>query len=231
MRHCAGFQKQVTMTRVVYDFSGSSNEKELHRRLRYFMLRRTKAEVQRHLPPLIREIIDIKIPAKACLNVDLSVLKRSSRSRGKPSHYPRTPKFPTDHGGDQGGTSARGSKSSRSRTANSSRSTLRTRFARPACRSGVVNGDVAQKERDRRIADCKNAEGGYVLACTLDTCCTGIDLSFASIACYSRADVRAIRHFSQSEGRLHRHGQENTVLCQYYIGRGSIDDLIAQAII
>ena len=228
MRHCAGFQKQVSMTKVVYDFSGSSNEKELHRRLRYFMLRRTKAEVQQHLPPLIREIIDIKIPAKACLNVDLSVLKRSSIARqalamSADAKLPQIIEAIKAH-----------VRAGRKVVAFSHRKLVAEHIADAIRAAGmaasVVNGDVPQKERDRRIADCKNSEEGYVLACTLDTCSTGIDLSFASVGCFVELSYEPFT-IRQAEGRLHRHGQELTVLIQYFIGRGSIDDLIAQAII
>jgi SNF2 family DNA or RNA helicase len=228
VRHCAGFQQQVTLQKVVWNFSGSSHEKELNRRLRYFMLRRTKAEVQQNLPPMIREIIDIKIPAKACLNVDLSVLKRSSVAR-QALALSADAKLPTVIEAIKAHVRA-GSKviafSHRKLVAEHIADAIRA-AGMPAC---VVNGDVPKKKRDERIADCKNAEGGYVLACTLDTCSTGIDLSFANVAVYSELTYEPFV-LVQSGGRLHRHGQTRTVLCQFFIGRGSIDDLIAQEVI
>jgi SNF2 family DNA or RNA helicase len=228
IRYCNGHQVQVTMDKVVYDWSGSSHEKELNRRLRYFMLRRTKAEVQQNLPPMIREIIDIKIPAKSCLNVDLSVLKRSSVARqalalSADAKLPFVVEAIKQH-------VRAGSKI----VAFSHRKLVAEHIADAIRAAGlpasVVNGDVEKKKRDVRIAEAKNHEGGYVLACTLDTCSTSIDLSFANVAVYSELTYEPFV-LVQSGGRLHRHGQTRTVLCQFFIGRGSIDDLIAQAVI
>lgn len=227
-RYCAGFLKQVSLEKVVPDWSGRSNEKELNRRLRFFMLRRTKREVQAYLPPMVREVVDIKIPAKACLNVDLSVLKRSSIAR-QALALSADAKLPTVVEAIRAHVRA-GSKV----VAFSYRKLVAEHIADQIRAGGmtawVINGDVPQKQRDARIADAKNFEGGCVLACTLDTCSTGIDLSFASVAAYAELTYEPYV-IMQSGSRLHRHGQENTVLCQFFIGRGSIDDLIAQAII
>jgi hypothetical protein len=228
MRYCAGHQIQVTMTKVVYDWKGHSHEKELHRRLRYSMLRRTKSQVQKYLPPKIRQIIDVAIPPKACLNVDLSVLKRSSIAR-QALALSADAKLPFVIEDVRAQVRA-GDKvivfTHRKLVAEHIADSIRA-SGLPA---GFVNGDVPQKQRDRRIADCKEAEGGYALACTLDTCSTGIDLSFASRVGYVELPYEP-HILLQSEDRVHRHGQENTVTLTYYIGRGSIDDLIAQAII
>jgi hypothetical protein len=228
MRYCAGHQVQVTMEKVVYKWDGRNHEKELHRRLRYSMLRRTKAQVQKYLPPKIREVVDVAIPAKACLNVDLSVLKRSSVAR-QALALSADAKLPFVLEALRAQARA-GDKvivfTHRKLIAEHIADSIRA----SGLAAGFVNGDVAQKDRDRRIADCKNAEGGYILACTFATCSTGIDFSFANRGAYVELPYEP-HVLLQSEDRMHRHGQQNTVVLTYYIGRGSIDDLIAQAII
>jgi SNF2 family DNA or RNA helicase len=227
-RYCNGHQVQVAMDKVIWDFKGRSHEAELKKRTRFFMLRRLKSEVQKYLPPLIRETIDIMIPAKACLNVDLSVLKRS-RIANQALALSADAKLPFVIDAIKGHLRA-GLKvvafTYRKLVAEHVADALRA----AGFFSTVVHGDVLPtSKRDRRIAELKNLDGPGALCCTLDTCSTGIDLSFASVGDYVELSYEP-PVIMQSMARLHRHGQKSTVRIQFFIGRGSIDELVIQSI-
>ena len=70
IRYCAGHEMTVGRgenIKTVWNFDGSSNEEELHRRLSFFMLRRTKTEVAEQLPKETRQVIELSIPRKFLL--------------------------------------------------------------------------------------------------------------------------------------------------------------------
>lgn len=71
---CSGHCKKKYSCKKIWDFSGASNLGELKQKLSGFMLRRTRAEVQKDLPPVIREIIEIQ--------VDGSILKAEKKNPG-----------------------------------------------------------------------------------------------------------------------------------------------------
>ena len=223
LRYCAGHQVQVTMDKVVYDWSGRSNEKELRRRLRYCLLRRTKAEVQQDLPPVIREVVDVKLPAKACLNLNATMMKRASIARqalalSANAKLPVVIESVKSH-----------LKAGRKVVVFSHRRAITEHIADAVRSAGfkaaVVHGEVPKNKRDVRIAEVKDAEGGYLLACTFDTCSTGIDLSFASVAVIAEFSYEP-HVILQAMSRLHRPGQLLTVIIQFFVGRGSIDDVV-----
>lgn len=50
--------------KLVWNFDGRSNLKELRQRLDWFCLRRTKREVMKELPALQRQIVDVEVPPR-----------------------------------------------------------------------------------------------------------------------------------------------------------------------
>jgi SWI/SNF-related matrix-associated actin-dependent regulator 1 of chromatin subfamily A len=83
-RYCAGEK-----TRFGWDFSGASNEDELHARTRDFTIRRLKSEVLTELPDKVRTLYDVDI-GTAAMKAYKSLLRRweneweSYSSRGAP---------------------------------------------------------------------------------------------------------------------------------------------------
>jgi len=62
VRYCAGFQKPAARGQMVWDFSGVSNITELDKMLRStIMIRRTKEQVMKELPPKTRTMIPIVV--------------------------------------------------------------------------------------------------------------------------------------------------------------------------
>ena len=56
---CSGHCTKKYVCKKIPDFSGASNIEELNRKIKKFMLRRVRADVQKDLPPVIREIIEV----------------------------------------------------------------------------------------------------------------------------------------------------------------------------
>ena len=90
---------------------------------------------------------------------------------------------------------------------------------------GLIHSDVSRKKRDRIIQTAKESSGAFLIAATIDSTSTGIDLSFADIA--NVVELPYEWHvLAQAEGRLHRFGQQRPVLVRYIVGRGTGDELI-----
>jgi SWI/SNF-related matrix-associated actin-dependent regulator 1 of chromatin subfamily A len=60
-RYCDPKRKQFGRGRFTMDYSGSSNEQELHQKIRLVMVRRLKCHVLAELPPKQRSIIQVQI--------------------------------------------------------------------------------------------------------------------------------------------------------------------------
>ena len=93
-----------------------------------------------------------------------------------------------------------------------------------------VHGGLTQKERDKRIHRLRTHDGPGVLACTIDTTSTGIDLSFASVAVVGELTWEP-HELAQLEERLYRFGDDSKALIQYVIARGTGDELILRGVI
>jgi SNF2 family DNA or RNA helicase len=93
-----------------------------------------------------------------------------------------------------------------------------------------VHGGLSQKERDKRIHALRTHTGPGVLACTIDTTSTGLDLSFASVAVFGELTWE-FQDLSQAESRTYKFGVDSKSLIQYVIARGTGDELILRGII
>ncbi len=93
-----------------------------------------------------------------------------------------------------------------------------------------IHGGVALPRRSKIIDKLRKVEGPCCLVANIDCASTGIDLTFASIVVLAEL-VWEPRDLVQFEARTHRFGQEESVLVQYIIARGTGDELILQAVI
>src|SRR5260370_9391559 len=95
--------------------------------------------------------------------------------------------------------------------------------------SACIMGGLSETDRADSIMALRNALRG-LLACTIDACSTGIDLTFGDVAVFVELTYEPTK-LLQAEARLHRFGRHDPELVQYLIGRGSVDELVANAVI
>lgn len=225
LAHCDA--KKVTVTtrqgdKVVWDTTGASNLDELHARLEYFMLRRTKSDVQLELPPRTRQIIEVEVPREtrapvgAALKSDRAL--REALALAADGKIPKALELIVNH-------VETGSKvvvfSHRKAVAEVIAASLKAQ----GIASRVITGDVALKQR-AAIID----EQPTVLCCTLDSTSVGIDLSYADVGIFVELDYVPSK-LAQGEGRLHRFGQKRNVLIQYVIALSTADEVIASVVV
>lgn len=229
---CGSFQKTVGTgpeAKTVWDHSGKSNEELLHKRISYFMFRRVKSEVDSQLPEKTRQIIDVKIPVGKTVMPTFDVLKDRAHLRrvldlaadGKLAQVVALVKQHVEEG----------EKilvfCHRQRFAEAIADELRG-FA--DCGVAVVHGGVTMRDRESRMRQAERASGPFVFSCTIESCSTGIDLSFASVAVFAELTWEP-SELQQAEDRLYRVGSGGKSLVQYVIARGTGDELILRSVI
>lgn len=242
LRYCGGKQVQVSPEKlpdkVVWDFKGSSNEQELHNRLRWFMFRRTKAEVAQQLPALTRQIVEFDVtPAtkkskKTVPNAYRSIIKSGGgldvgmlhglMAAAADRKIPQAVDLIASHL-DAG---HRVVVASRRRIVAERVAELLQ--ARGFDHVDYMHGEMPPAKRQEKL----KAIRGEVrcLAVTYDSMGVAVDLTFASIGV--AVELTYEPHvFEQIEGRLHRLTQAEPVLWQYCIARGSIDEMIRDAVV
>ena len=239
MRHCEGHQEQVTPEKVVYKWDGASNLDELHARLEYNMLRRTKRDVHLELPPKERQVLDVEVPARARIVAQQDVFKNPRQLRrlldqAANAKMPRVLDLLTDHA--QAGARVVCFTHRRNIAEYLTEELLRRRV--PAT---WIHGGISRKARDRRVAEARGlvrsvgkrvrgAAPGHVLCATIDTMGTGVDLSYASIAVFAELSWEWAK-LAQAEDRLHRYGQLLLTVVQYIIARGTTDEIVISAVL
>ena len=80
-KFCNPQKKRIGRGRFIWDYGGSSNEEELHTKLRQVMVRRLKADVLAELPPKQRTVIPVTITASE-KETCKSKMKELKASRG-----------------------------------------------------------------------------------------------------------------------------------------------------
>lgn len=250
---CGSFQKTIGIgqdQKVVWDHSGKSNldkpdgkvaitkEETLHARLKYLMLRRLKKDVDPEIPQKVRQIVDVSIPARQIVHVTEHMLSAGSgelrrcldlAADGKlrsvvdlvAAHVLEGEKIICFCYRRRFAESVADELMTAPRYATARATDLKVEF---------VHGGLTQKERDKRIHALRKHKGPGVLACTIDTTSTGIDLSFASVAVVGELTWEP-HELVQLEERLYEFGKKNKSLIQYVIARGTGDELILRAII
>ena len=231
LRYADAHQVQIGSgpeAKTVWDFFGRSNAPELKERLAgHVMLRRVHADLGLELPAKTRQIIPIKIRAKAHvvpvdrLTGNAKLLRRALdlSADAKIKHVINLLRQHLDDG------------------SNVVAFCYRRAYAEALCDAlqkdhavTFIHGGVTQKDRDRRIKTARGAKGSHLLAATIDVASTGIDLTFASVGVIAELTYEP-HELIQAEARLHRFKQTKPVLIQYPIAEGTADGLIRRAVL
>lgn len=238
-RHCEGHQVQVTPEKVVWKWDGSSHLDELHARLEYNMLRRTKSDVRLELPPKERTVLDVEVPARARIVAQQDVFKSPRQLRrlldqAANAKMPKVLDLLVDH-----------AQSGQRVVCFTHRRNIAEYLTGELLRKKVpatwIHGGLSRKARDRRVAEAqglvgavgKKAHGvasGHVLCATIDTMGTGVDLSYASVGVFAELSWEWAK-LAQAEDRLHRHGQRLLTLIEYIVARGTTDEIVIAAVL
>lgn len=223
---CNAHKEEVAKNKVVWKFDGSSNEEELRKRLAYFMLRRTKEEVHLELPPFRRQIVEVEITRRHTASlpgiirggkVSDQLLRKALdlAADGKLDDVVALTKDHVDAG---------------ERIIVFTYRRAVAEYVADALRlQGVEavfsHGGIPQSKRD---AIYKTQP--QVLACTIDTTSTGINLSYAQTAIFAELTWEP-HELLQAEARLHRPGQVNPVIVKYVIAKGTVDEIIRRNVV
>ena len=225
MRYSDG--KQITIgkgenMKTVYDFNGSSNEEELHRRLKFFMLRRTKSEVAEQLPKETREVIELKIPRKFNLPLlpSLQTPKAARRALDLASDgaLPQVLEILEED-------FAEGVKQVAFCHRRSIAEHLFNSLSLKKIPCEIVHGLIPQRKRDARIQNARDAQEGHILVATIDSTSTGIDLSYASTATYVELPWE-LTDLLQSKERLYNFESFEPIFIRFLVASGTTAELI-----
>jgi len=230
-RYCDGKKIDVPgpdgTLKTVWSFDGRSNSDELRKRLDWFCLRRTKREVLKELPALQRQVVDVQVPPKNRMSMNARLVGDKRRMR-----------MALDSAADGKLKSvlelARGHLEAGMRIVVG---TYRRAVCEKICDvlnetapTSFIHGGVALPRRGKIIDKLRRHEGPCCLVANIDCASTGIDLTFASVVVMAEL-VWEPRDLVQFEARAHRFGQDESVLVQYVVARGTGDELILQAVI
>jgi SWI/SNF-related matrix-associated actin-dependent regulator 1 of chromatin subfamily A len=228
MRYAGAVQKEIeAIGKTVWDFSGISNAPELKLRFSWFMLRKSMSDpdVAMELPPKVRLISWVEQSKKVRISNRVATNRRELRAAlDAAADAKLTPVIATlvSEGYAPGGrVVACWRKAVVDIVAESYRAAGLTKVE-------IITGEVAQKEREKRIARARSNEGTLVV--TIDSCSLGIDLTFAS-QCDVIEFVYEPWKLVQLEARLHRFGQVKNTLFRYFAMAGSADELIISKVI
>ena len=238
LRYCNGHQEEHPSREVQganekhWDFSGSSRLDELKQRLAYFMLRRTKTDVQAQLPPKVRQSVFLDVPNAGMMPG--SALNRSETRRLLDIAGTAKIKPVIEAAADAARDGANVVVfTHRKATAD----TIAAGITAAGVRAITYHGDIASGEREKRLAAFQQLcqpivpfAVGTVFVATIDSAGDAISLAGASVCIFAELSYEPYK-LLQAEDRLHRHGALSTVFIQYFLARGSVDELIARNVI
>lgn len=231
VRYCGGQQVLIeALQETRWNFDGESNLPELHSRLnRWSLLRRTAADVSLELPKKTRQIIWVE-PRGAKSSPRFDRIKSAAALRDALD-------LAADRKLDTAIEYILNAAKGAWVVVGCYRRGVAESVAQACQGAGAegfyIHGGVPVARRDKLLHEIrgKARTGSYgVLAVTLDTCATGIDLTFASVGCVLEL-VTEPALLLQFEARLHRYGQANPTLFPYILQRASADELIARKVI
>jgi len=233
-RYCEAFQEEVPKrggqegeTQKVWNVKGASHLDELHDRLKQFMLRRTKTEVQLELPPMTRQTIEIDVPKQAITrdlpqDIDDEWMRwaLSISARGK---IDQAVELAANHllNGSSVIVTAHRHEVARE---------IQTCFAKVGIDVFMATGEQPINKR-MKVIDEASKSTPCVIVTTTHAVGEGINtLTFADVAIIVELDY-VPRWLLQFEGRLYRPGQRRNVLVQYLIGLGTIDEIVRDRVL
>lgn len=211
-RYCGAVQKTVGKgegEKVVWDFSGRSNEDELASRLKTFMIRRSERELD--LPPLTRELVELRVGKVAHMNNVQDALGVAADAK-----MPQLVSM-LEHLLNDG----------HNVVCFTHRRDVAAKLA-AKLDGEVVHGGMNIKRRDK-IIEGMRAMGGLLCA-TIDSCGVGIDLTWADVAVFGELSYEWHK-LAQAEKRLARPGQQKHVTAMYAVGLGTADELVRDKVL
>lgn len=232
MRYCNGHQVEIPDVGTKWNFDGASNTNELSRRLEFYLLRRTLEDVSLQLPAKTRQTVMVETTSRRAPKFspdDARMRDRVALQRALEQAADDKLDSIVESAIDE---AKQGSKI----VIFTYRKALAGHFAFEARQAKVqadfITGDLKPEDRHaivRRHAALPEGEGS-ILAATIDSAGTGIDLSFAQVGIFAEM-VWESHKLLQAEARLHRHGQTRPVLIKYPIAIGTIDEAMVRVVI
>jgi SWI/SNF-related matrix-associated actin-dependent regulator of chromatin subfamily A-like protein 1 len=233
-RYCAGHQEEIRVrggeTKTVWKFEGVSGEGELAKRLATFTLRRTLSDVGLQLPPKIRQVVWLDVPGGADNGADVPTDKRAiqlalqrAADRKLPLALERVSELLEE---------------GKVVVAFCYRREVAEKVLQVAKGPAwLVHGGIPASRRVDAIERAREAarvaragEDGVLLAVTIDTCGTGINLSFCDVAAFVEATYEPHK-LLQAEARVSRQGATRGSLMLYLMGRGTIDERVVDVVV
>jgi SWI/SNF-related matrix-associated actin-dependent regulator of chromatin subfamily A-like protein 1 len=228
LRYAAAHKEQIVIAgipKTIWKFDGSSNLDELHRRNAFWMLRRTKDDVGLQLPPKTRQTIWLDVKAKKALLTDV----KNGRALRESLDATANAKLPQVSASVLDAVSS-GAKVVAFCWRRSVAEGLVDAAREAGLAAGCIHGGVPVVRRGAITQEAADAPGGFLLAATIDSCATGVDFSWGSVADFVELTYEP-HEILQCEARLHRFGVAAPVFVRFHIARGTIDEIIAEAVI
>lgn len=230
VKYCGGHQKQIPGRdmKVVWDFSGASNEKELVARMKHMMLYRTKEQLGIELPPIRTIVVELDVPSKYVVRPSLAFMRdkkavRASLAAAADGKMGQAIQLSLDD-------ASAGHKKVVFTFRRSIAEMMAVQLNAKGVKSDFIHGGILQSKRDEILTRARAHDGAFILCCTIDTCGTGIDLTFADIADFVELTYEP-HEIIQARARLHRRRQKNHVLVRILIAKGTTDDLVKEMLL
>ena len=250
-RYASLHKKQVTRNKSVWDWSGASNLDELQRRLRQsFMIRRKKDEVLKDLPAKVKQIIELPYESyKKEIKAEYSAFEDYNNKNKNPNVDP----YSLD--ADQFSTSIDFASMSSQRKATAEKKVkavvehlesfnepvvvmahhrdviaqLEAELVKQDKKVVVLTGEKNQVERNEAVEAFQSGQADVFIG-SIKAAGVGLTLTRASKMVFAELDW-VPSDIAQAEDRIHRIGQESSVLIQYIVVEGSLDAVFAKKIV
>ena len=244
-------KKQVTRNKSVWDWSGASNLDELQRRLRQsFMIRRKKDEVLKDLPAKVKQIIELPYESyKKEIKAEYSAFEDYNNKNKNPNVDP----YSLD--ADQFSSSIDFASMSSQRKATAEKKVkavvehlesfnepvvvmahhrdviaqLEAELIKQDKKVVVLTGEKNQVERNEAVEAFQSGQADVFIG-SIKAAGVGLTLTRASKMVFAELDW-VPSDIAQAEDRIHRIGQESSVLIQYIVVEGSLDAVFAKKIV
>jgi len=250
-RYASLHKKQVARNKSVWDWSGASNLDELQRRLRQsFMIRRKKDEVLKDLPAKVKQIIELPYESyKKEIKAEYSAFEDYNNKNKNPNVDP----YSLD--ADQFSTSIDFASMSSKRKATAEKKVkavaehlesfnepvvvmahhrdviaqLEAELIKQDKKVVVLTGEKNQVERNEAVEAFQSGQADVFIG-SIKAAGVGLTLTRASKMVFAELDW-VPSDIAQAEDRIHRIGQESSVLIQYIVVEGSLDAVFAKKIV
>jgi SNF2 family DNA or RNA helicase len=234
-RYAGAFQEEVPVrggeegeTQKVWNTKGKSHQDELNERLKHFMLRRTKQDVQLELPAKTRDTREIDVSKEyknpdrwwSLENTNQTQIALGLAAEGKVGAAVELAMTAIQNGSCvvlwvQRKTVAK---------------ILRKLLLQGGITPFMLTGDETPNRRQQN-AEAAREQGSSVCIATIDSVGTGVNyLAFADIGIFVELHYVPGK-LLQAEDRHHRQGAEKPVTIYYLIAIGTIDEMIRDVII